>query len=113
MRAGEARLAIDCGSASTTAVVAWPDGRWLPLMFDGEPDLPSAVLFGRDGNVLTGHQAWQGAAIDPQRFIPAPRQSPEQQITVADTDVDTLDLVAATLRRVAGEAQRVVGSAVE
>ncbi|MEU5726750.1 Hsp70 family protein [Micromonospora sp. NPDC047738] len=113
MRAGEARLAIDCGSASTTAVVAWPDGRWVPLMFDGEPALPSAVLLGGDGNVLTGHQAWQAAATDPQRFIPAPRQSPEQQLTIADTDVDTLDLVAATLRRVAGEAQRVVGSVVE
>lgn len=113
MRAGEARLAIDCGSSSTTAVVAWPDGTWVPLMFDGEPALPSAVLLSRDGNVLTGHQAWQAAATDPQRFIPAPRRSPEQQVTVAGTDVDTLDLVAATLRRVAGEAQRFLGSVVE
>lgn len=51
---GEARLAIDCGSTSTSAVVAWPDGRWVPLMFDGEPALPSAVLLGGDGTVLTG-----------------------------------------------------------
>ncbi|WP_241825681.1 Hsp70 family protein [Micromonospora sp. CB01531] len=82
-------------------------------MFDGEPALPSAVLLGGDGNVLTGHQAWHAAATDPQRFIPAPRQSPEQRLTVAGSDVDPLDLVAATLRRVAGEAQRVVGSVVE
>lgn len=113
MRAGEARLAIDCGSASTAAVLAWPDGTWLPLMFDGEPALPSAVLVGGDGDVLTGHQAWQAAAADPQRFIPAPRRSPEQQLAVAGADVDTLDLVAATLRRVAAEAQRAVGSVVE
>lgn len=113
MRAGEARLAIDCGIASTAAVLAWPDGTWLPLMFDGEPALPSAVLVGGDGDVLTGHQAWQAAAADPQRFIPAPRRSPEQQLAVAGADVDTLDLVAATLRRVAAEAQRAVGSVVE
>ncbi|MFG1833861.1 Hsp70 family protein [Micromonospora chersina] len=113
MRAGEVRLAIDCGIASTAAVLAWPDGTWLPLMFDGEPALPSAVLVGGDGDVLTGHQAWQAAAADPQRFIPAPRRSPEQQLAVAGADVDTLDLVAATLRRVAAEAQRAVGSVVE
>ncbi|WP_199562005.1 hypothetical protein [Micromonospora deserti] len=70
MQAGQARLAIDCGNASTTAVVAWPDGAWVPLMFDGEPALPSAVLLAGDGNVLTGHQAWQAATADPQRFIP-------------------------------------------
>ncbi|MEV0157700.1 Hsp70 family protein [Micromonospora sp. NPDC050686] len=113
MRTGEARLAIDCGCTSTTAVVAWPDGRWMPLMFDGEPALPSAVLLAGDGNMLTGHQAWQAAATNPQRFIPAPRQSPEQQLTAAGTDIDALDLVAATLLRVAGEAQRVTGSVVE
>ncbi|WP_433493671.1 Hsp70 family protein [Micromonospora sp. CA-248089] len=113
MRAGEARLAIDCGIASTAAVLAWPDGAWLPLMFDGEPALPSAVLVGGEGDVLTGHQAWQAAAADPQRFIPAPRRSPEQQLAVAGADVDTLDLVAATLRRVAAEAQRAVGLVVE
>jgi hypothetical protein len=113
MRAGEARLAVDCGSASTTAVVAWPDGTWVPLMFDGEPALPSAVFLSADGNLLTGQRAWQAAVAHPERFIPAPRRSAEQQVTVAGTEVEALDLVAATLRRVADEAQRTVGVPVE
>ncbi|WP_441173153.1 Hsp70 family protein [Micromonospora palomenae] len=113
MRSGEARLAIDCGSATTTAVVAWPDGRWFPLQFDGEPALSSAVYLSDDGTVLTGQRAWQSAVTDPRRFIPAPRRSAEQTLTVAGTEVDALDLVVATLRRVAAEAQQAVGVAVE
>ncbi|WP_406106265.1 DUF5954 family protein [Micromonospora globbae] len=109
----QAMVTVDLLSALYPAVVAWPDGAWVPLMFDGEPALPSAVLLAGDGSVLTGHQAWQAATADPQRFIPAPRQSPEQRVTISGTDVDTLDLVAATLRRVAGEAQRAAGGAVE
>ncbi|WP_346125484.1 Hsp70 family protein [Micromonospora coerulea] len=93
--------------------MAWPDGTWAPLLFDGEPALPSAVLLSADGTMLTGHQAWQAAAGQPQRFIPAPRQSPEQRLTVAGTDVDAMDLVVATLRRVAEEAQRIAGCMVE
>lgn len=114
MQAGQARLAIDCGSASTTAVVAWPDGSWTPLLFDGEPELPSAVLLAPDGAMLTGHQAWQAAVSAPDRFVPAPRRSPEQhRITVVDTEVDGVDLVAATLRRVADQAYSTVGARVE
>ena len=113
MRAGQARLAIDCGSASTSAVVAWPDGTWAPLLFDGEPELPSAVLLSPGGETLTGHQAWQAAADAPERFIPTPRQPPDQRLSVADVDVDPLDLVAATLRRVAHEAQQAAGSQIE
>ncbi|WP_146167662.1 Hsp70 family protein, partial [Micromonospora sp. MH33] len=113
MGTGEARLAIDCGSASTVAVLAWPDGTSAPLMFDGQPALPSAVFLAPDGNLLTGQRAWQGAATQPDRFIPAPRRSPEQQLTVAGTEVEALDVVAATLRRVADEAQRTAGFPIE
>lgn len=111
---GAGGLAIDCGSTSTTAVAAWPDGNWTPLLFDGEPELPSAVLLAPNGAMLTGHQAWQAAASSPERFVPAPRRSPEQhRITVADTEVDVVDLVAATLRRVADQVYSTVGARVE
>ncbi|AYF26957.1 hypothetical protein CSH63_05810 [Micromonospora tulbaghiae] len=106
MRSGQARLAIDYGSADTTAVLAWPDGTWTPLLFDGEPALPSAVLLSGDGTTVTGHHAWRAAPVTPHRFIPHPRQPSEQRLTVADTDVDPLDLVAATLRHVAGQAHQ-------
>ncbi|WBB91516.1 Hsp70 family protein [Verrucosispora sp. WMMC514] len=113
MRAGQARLAIDCGSATTTAVLAWPDGSWSPLLFDGEPALPSAVLVAGDGSVVTGQRAWQAATAEPQRFIPRPRRPADEQVTVANMQVTPADLVAATLRRVMDEARAVAGGPVE
>ena len=113
MRPGQARLAIDCGSATTTAVLAWSDGSWSPLMFDGEPGLPSAVLVAADKSVVTGQRAWQAAATDPQRFVPRPRRPADEQVSVDGVQVASADLVAATLRRVVAETHRVAGGAVE
>lgn len=113
MRAGEARLAIDCGTTSTVAVLAWPDGSWSPLSFDGAPHLSSAVYLSPDGDVWTGQRAWQAAADQPNRFIPAPRRPTDDQLTIDGTVVDALDLAAATLRRVAAEAERVAGGPVQ
>ncbi|MEU5554099.1 Hsp70 family protein [Micromonospora sp. NPDC047793] len=113
MQSGQARLAIDCGSASTTGLLAWPDGSWSPLLFEGEPALPSAVLVADDGSILTGQQAWQAAVAQPQRFVPAPRRPADEQVSVAGTEVSAADLVAATLRRAVNEARRVAGGAVE
>ncbi|WP_433281808.1 hypothetical protein [Micromonospora sp. CA-244673] len=58
-----------------------------------------------DGNLLTGQRAWQDAATQPDRFIPAPRRSPEQQLTVAAGAVGVLGHTphrreAAFLRRI-------------
>ncbi|WP_431884126.1 Hsp70 family protein [Micromonospora gifhornensis] len=113
MRAGQARLAIDCGSATTTAVLAWPDGSWSPLLFDGEPGLPSAVFVADGGTVLTGQRAWQAASADPGRFVPLPRRPADDRLVVAGGEVAPADLVAATLRRVVDEARVVAGGPVE
>ncbi|WP_130336477.1 hypothetical protein [Micromonospora kangleipakensis] len=73
-------------------------------MFDGVRAPPSAVFLSPDGNLLTGQRSWQGAVSQPDRLIPAPGPSAEQRLTVAGAEVDALDLVVATLRRVADEA---------
>ncbi|MGK5741525.1 Hsp70 family protein [Micromonospora sp. URMC 103] len=112
MRAGEARLAIDCGTTNTVAVLAWPDGSSSALSFDGLPHLPSAVHVADDGEMWTGRQAWQAATDQPNRFIPSPRQPTDDHLTVDGIPTDRADLVAATLRRVAGEAERVAGGPV-
>ncbi|MGS2619784.1 Hsp70 family protein [Micromonospora sp. LZ34] len=112
MHAGEARLAIDCGTTSTVAVLAWPDGSAAPLSFDGTPHLPSGVYLSADGDVWTGQRAWQAAADQPNRFVPNPRRPADNELTVDGTRVDAVDLTAATLRRVAAEAERVAGGPV-
>ena len=102
------RLSIDCGGVSAVAVLSWPDGRWMPLLFDGVPQLPAAVYVDHGGGVVTGAAAWQRAAGCPERFVPAPvRRLGEGRIGVGDGEVDAVDLVAAILRRVAAEATRV------
>ncbi|MEU8265190.1 Hsp70 family protein [Micromonospora sp. NPDC048999] len=112
MAAGEARLAIDCGTASTVAVLAWRDGSSSLLSFDGMPYLPTGVYLSQDGELWTGRRAWQAAADQPARFIPNPRRPVDEQITVDGSGVDSVEAMAATLRRVAGEAERMVGGPV-
>ena len=36
-------VAVDLGTSNTVAVVRWPDARTRPLLFDGQPILPSGV----------------------------------------------------------------------
>ncbi|WP_173068423.1 Hsp70 family protein [Phytohabitans houttuyneae] len=38
------RVGVDLGTSNTAAVLAFPDGRVRPLLFDGSPLLPSAVF---------------------------------------------------------------------
>ncbi len=108
MGIGGLRLAIDYGTTTTVAVLAWPEGRHMPLLFDGSAVLPSAVHTGPDGRLLTGTQAWQAAATTPEGFQPTPlRHIRNGTIDLGSTKVDVLDLIAATLRRVTDEATRV------
>jgi hypothetical protein len=71
MQSGDARLAIGYGADSTRAVVAWPDGGWRPLTFDGDggPVLSSAV---HTTGMLVGQAAWRAAATTPDEFVPTP-----------------------------------------
>ena len=108
---GEARLGIDYGTASTVAVLAWPDGRYVPVLFDGAPLLPSAVHVDAHGQIRTGVQAWQQAATMPDGFEPAPlRRITEGDLMVGSRTVAVLDLIATTLRRVVDEAQHLAGA---
>ncbi|MEU5554483.1 Hsp70 family protein, partial [Micromonospora sp. NPDC047793] len=75
--------------------------------------MPSAVLVADDGSVVTGQQAWRAAVAQPQRFVPVPRRPADEQVSVAGVEVAPAELVAATLRRAADEARRIVGGDVE
>ncbi|TDC37671.1 Hsp70 family protein [Micromonospora sp. 15K316] len=112
MQAGETRLAIDCGTSSTKALLVWPDGTSTPLSFDGVPYLSSAVYVSNDGEVWTGQQARQAGVAAPSRLIPSPRRPVDDDVTVDGTAVNALDMAAAPLRRAAAEAERVARASV-
>ncbi|NGM14228.1 Hsp70 family protein [Verrucosispora sp. CWR15] len=112
MGAADVRLSIDCGSASTVAVLAWADGRASVLSFDDVPFLPSSVYVASDGRVWTGQQAWQAAEEQPGRLVPSPRRPADGDLVVDRTRVEAVELAAAPLRRAAAEAEQVAGGPV-
>jgi len=110
---GETHLAIDLGTSNTVAVVRRDGQLPRPLLFDGSPLLPSAVLLGPDGRLHTGRDAAHLARSAPERLEPNPkRRVDDTTVLLADAEVEVRDLVAAVLTRAAGEAARVAGGPV-
>ncbi|HTJ33320.1 MAG TPA: Hsp70 family protein [Dactylosporangium sp.] len=106
------RLGVDFGTSNTVAMLAWPDGHVRPLLFDGSPTLPSAVFADASSGLLVGRDAMHAARINPERYEPNPkRRIDEAAVLLGEQEVATVDLIAAVLARVAGEARRVSGVA--
>jgi hypothetical protein len=77
------------------------------LVFDGSPLLPSGVTaHGRD--LVTGADARHLAEVRPDAYEPAPKaRVDEERVLLGGHEVEVCDLVAAVLRRVRTEAERV------
>jgi molecular chaperone DnaK len=106
-------LSVDYGTSNTVAVLRWPDGRTRPLLFDASPMLPSAVYAMPEGHLATGRDACSSARVDPSRFEPNPkRHIDELDLLLGDRTHPLPAIIAATLTRVAHEAQHVAGQPV-
>jgi Ethanolamine utilization protein EutJ (predicted chaperonin) len=102
---GQVRFAVDLGTSNTVAVVDRGDGTPRPLLFDGNPLLPSAVFADASGTVFVGRDAERHMATDAARYEPNPKgHIDEGLILLGDREVPVVQLLAAILRRVAGEA---------
>ncbi|MFF5233450.1 Hsp70 family protein [Dactylosporangium sp. NPDC000521] len=111
MRPNGYRVGVDFGTSTTAAVMAWPDGRVKPLLFDATPLLPSAVLANSEGGLLVGRDAVHAALAAPAQFEPHPkRRIDEGRVLLGERAVAVQDLIAAVLRRVVYEARRVAGT---
>jgi hypothetical protein len=107
------RLGIDFGTSHTVALLAWPDGRVRPLLFDGSPLLPSCVYAQPDGQVLVGRDAVHAARVDPARFEASPkRRIDDGTVLLGDREFTVPALIGAVLSHVASEARRVAGGQV-
>ncbi|GAA3395174.1 Hsp70 family protein [Cryptosporangium minutisporangium] len=108
---GDHLLGVDLGLTNTVALVRRPDGRTAPLLFDGEPVLPSGVLLDADGIVRVGRDAERRAADDPDHFEPTPRRHiGEQKFRLGVRDTTPTDLLAAVLAAVAEAATATIGT---
>jgi molecular chaperone DnaK (HSP70) len=107
------RLGIDFGTSHTVALLAWPDGRVRPLLFDGSPLLPSAVYAQTDGSLLVGRDAVHAARVEPSRFEGSPkRRIDDGTVLLGDRELTVPTLIGAVLGHVNQEATRVAGGPV-
>ena len=100
-------LAIDFGTSfTTTATLA--DGRTEVLEIDGSKYVPSLVCVDEDGTILVGRDAVNEAVMAPERTERVPKRAlvASEQVLLGGRTIATVDLVAAVLARVAGEATR-------
>lgn len=103
-------LGVDLGTSHTVAVLRWPDGRTRPLLFDGQPILPSGVFLDANGRTYVGRDAQRLAQADPARYEPNPkRRVDEPAVLLGDQEVPTPELLAAVLRAVAAAAVEAAG----
>ncbi|GIJ56922.1 Hsp70 family protein [Virgisporangium aurantiacum] len=103
-------LGIDFGTSNTAAVLRDRHGAAHVLMFDGVPQLPSAV-FVADGMRLAGRDALHRALARPAGLEPNPkRRVDEGAVLLGDADeIPVAELIAVVLRRVRDEATFVAG----
>lgn len=103
-------LGIDLGTSNTVAVIRWPDGRIRPLLFDGQPVMPSLVFLDEGGHLHFGRDAQRMALLDPGRCEPNPkRRIDDRAVLLGDRDVAVVELLAAILRAIAAKAHESVG----
>jgi hypothetical protein len=104
------RLSVDLGTSNTVAMLRWPDGRTRPLLFDGQPLLPSAVYLDTTGRLHVGRDALRLGYAEPARFEPHPKRHIDaERVLLGGTDVAVSDLFAALLGAVAREVVAAVG----
>ncbi|GAA0815086.1 Hsp70 family protein [Spirilliplanes yamanashiensis] len=109
MAAGYA-LAVDLGTSNTVAVLRAPDGRTRPVLFDGQPVLPSAVYLDAAGAYHVGWDAARLGQADPARLEPNPkRRIDEPSILLGERETWTADLLAAVLHEVGRAAVAAAG----
>jgi hypothetical protein len=103
-------LGVDLGTSNTVAVVRSPDGRTRPLLFDGQPIMPSVVFVDDTGRIHVGRDAQRLAQLDPARCEPNPkRRIDEPAILLGDREVPVVTLLAAMLSAIAAKAVETVG----
>ncbi|MFC6015394.1 Hsp70 family protein [Plantactinospora solaniradicis] len=103
-------LGVDLGTSHTVAVLRWPDGRTRPLLFDGQPILPSGVFLDSSGRPHVGRDAQRLAQADPARYEPNPkRRIDESAVLLGDREIPIVDLLASVLGAVANAAVEAVG----
>jgi WD40 repeat protein/actin-like ATPase involved in cell morphogenesis len=106
-----ASISIDFGTSHTVATIRRADGRVHQQLFDGSPQLPSAVFINDEGGPVVGTDAVHAGRRKPERYEPNPkRRIDDAQILLGKTEIPVTSVIAAVLSRVARECAQTLGS---
>ncbi|GAA2310332.1 hypothetical protein GCM10009853_079750 [Glycomyces scopariae] len=106
-----ASISIDFGTSHTVATIRRADGRVHQQLFDGSPQLPSAVFMNDEGGPVVGADAVHSGRRRPDRFEPNPkRRIDDESILLGDTEIPVTSVIAAVLSRVARECEHTLGA---
>ena len=104
-------LGIDFGTSNTVVAMRDGDGRVQHQLFEGSPQLPSAVYLEDRTELVTGREAIRLGFRNPARFEPNPkRRIDDGTVLLAEEEVSVADLIAAVFARVAEECHRTLRS---
>ncbi|HEX2143313.1 MAG TPA: Hsp70 family protein [Glycomyces sp.] len=105
-----ASISVDFGTSYTVATIRRADGRVHQQLFDGSPQLPSAVFMNDDGGPVVGTDAVHSGRRKPERYEPNPkRRIDDAVILLGETEIPVTSVVAAVLSRVARECEQTLG----
>ncbi|MFG3342223.1 Hsp70 family protein [Glycomyces sp. NPDC048151] len=106
-----ASISVDFGTSHTVATIRRADGRVHQQLFDGSPQLPSAVFMNDEGGPVVGADAVHSGRRKPDRYEPNPkRRIDDAQILLGETEIPVTSVIAAVLSRVARECEQTLGS---
>jgi hypothetical protein len=106
-----ASISIDFGTSHTVATIRRADGRVHQQLFDGSPQLPSAVFIDDADGIVVGADAVHSGRRKPERFEPNPkRRIDDASVLLGETDIPVTNVIAAVLSRVARECRQTVGA---
>ncbi|MCD0442919.1 Hsp70 family protein [Glycomyces sp. A-F 0318] len=105
-----ASISIDFGTSHTVATIRRADGRVHQQLFDGSPQLPSAVFMNDEGGPVVGADAVHSGRRKPDRYEPNPkRRIDDASILLGETEIPVTSVIAAVLSRVARECEQTLG----
>lgn len=110
LNARAASISVDFGTSHTVASIRRADGRVQQQLFDGAPQLPSAVFMNDEGGPEVGADALHNGRRKPERYEPNPkRRIDDGTVLLGETELPVTSVIAAVLSRVARECEQTLG----
>ncbi|SDK92843.1 Hsp70 protein [Glycomyces sambucus] len=108
---GRTAIGIDFGTSHTVVSLRRSDGRVQQQLFDGTPQMASALFLDEAEGLIAGADAVQLGARRPERFEPNPkRRIDDGAILLGETEIPVVEALSAVFARVAAVCRHTAGA---